>query len=351
MWYLTSPQIINSWPRDAQLLRKVNANYISDNVKQDKGDKSIPKTVQLEDVLSEQPPPSKYQQLFTKIARFVVELLRQSAVVVAVFLVFYVLSAPLLVASELYEMGSREYTFRYVASVLTGIFLLIGFLELGLHMLEEQRIYKFRFWLQRILHLYMAFIVWVGMAYLFLVATWFLLGILINPERSLPYGSAVATLAVHAATTMCRLKAWKEKVVGAFKDALDSAMRVVPVTLAASTVDTVIQHTRQIIPGSLGNSGSSLLSLYNSIFNDKTDTGEISDPLATLSHVMKNTREVIGNADQVNQLGEQHQETLNSIIGIYKLSSKFNLNLVYFRNCASWLARVYSSTKNPSKCH
>lgn len=48
--------------------------------------------------------------------------------------------------------------------------------------------------------------VWIGMAYIFLVATWFLLGILINPERSLPYGAAVATLAVHSGTTLRRLK-------------------------------------------------------------------------------------------------------------------------------------------------
>ncbi len=40
------------------------------------------------------------------------------------------------------------------------------------------------------------------------------------------------------------------------------------------------------------------------------------DPQAMLSQVMKSSREVIGNADQVNQLGEQHQNTLTSIIGM-----------------------------------
>lgn len=163
-------------------------------------------------------------------------------------MVFFALIAPLLAGSALYESGSRSYTFRYVASALTGLFLLVGFVELGLHMLEVSRIFRFRYWLQRVFHYYMAFMFWTAMAYLFLVATWFLLGILINPERSLPYGTAVATLGVHAGTTLRRLKSWKEKVVTSFKEAIDSAMKVVPVSLAAHTLDNVIQKTRQTLP-------------------------------------------------------------------------------------------------------
>jgi hypothetical protein len=139
------------------MLRKVNADLISDNVK-DKGktDKDGPRTLQLEEVLSEEPPRSRSQELALSLCRFIVELLRQSAIVTCVFVVFYILAAPLLVGSFLYESGTREFTFRYLASVLTGLFLLLGFVELGLHMLEVANLFKFRFWLQRTLHLYVS---------------------------------------------------------------------------------------------------------------------------------------------------------------------------------------------------
>lgn len=232
------------------MLKHVNADLISDNAKPDKSKKETdaPRTVQLETVLSEKPPPSKQKQMMNKALKFGIELARQSGIVIGVFLIFYVLAAPLLVGSELYEAGSQTFQFRYAASVISGLFLVIGFVELGLHMLEASRIFKLRYWLQRVFHYYMALMVWIAMAYLFLVATWFLLGILINPDRSLPYGAAVATLVVHAGTTVRRLKSWKEKVSSAFKHAIDSAMKVVPVTLATSTLDSVIEKTRQNLP-------------------------------------------------------------------------------------------------------
>lgn len=141
------------------MLRKVNSDLISDNAKEknNKVDKDAPRTLQLEEVLEEDPPLSKSQQLALSLFRFLAELVRQCAIVLCVFVVFYILAAPLLIGSFLYESGTREYTFRYVATAFTSVFLLLGFVELGLHMLEVANMFKFRFWLQRILHLYVPF--------------------------------------------------------------------------------------------------------------------------------------------------------------------------------------------------
>ncbi len=90
------------------MLKQVNADFISDKVKiEAPSNKKGSRTVQLEIVISEKPPPSKQAQMMKKVLRFSVELGRQSAIVVGVFAVFFALAAPLLGGSALFELGSR----------------------------------------------------------------------------------------------------------------------------------------------------------------------------------------------------------------------------------------------------
>jgi hypothetical protein len=85
--------------------------------------------------------------------------------------------------------------------MIVGVFLLtimflVFFVELGLYVMEAitSRIYIWRFYIQRLFSFFIIVLSWTCMFSIFLIATWFILGVVINTTRAAPYATGSVSL-------------------------------------------------------------------------------------------------------------------------------------------------------------
>lgn len=199
---------------DAQRMKSVNAQIVNPNKKRRRSRKVgagadasmdggegqdaatgggdvrvLPRSVDLAEALAEPARMSTWQKRMGKMSAVSGTALKQGALVLGLWIICVTLGIAIVAAAIIYEGDSESFVLRTVALIIFSIYLFFGSTELGFHMLEETRWYTARWAIQRTFHSLLALMSWFSLFSIFLVASWMGLGLIINPQRALPFAA------------------------------------------------------------------------------------------------------------------------------------------------------------------
>eukprot|EP01107_Rhizomastix_libera_P004163 TRINITY_DN17178_c0_g1_i1.p1 TRINITY_DN17178_c0_g1~~TRINITY_DN17178_c0_g1_i1.p1 ORF type:complete len:1796 (+),score=520.29 TRINITY_DN17178_c0_g1_i1:127-5514(+) len=214
----------------------------------------------------------------------------------ALFAIIPICCLPMIALSFLFENGFDSYNIRIITISLTGFNVLVGFVDFSMTFYKPRITILMKFYFLSFFAVLLVLL--VNVCLLFFVAVWVILGISINPTRTIPYAAAIGVTGIHVVTTIRRLDDWKNKILEAFNNALSSALSVVPRGIA----DTVTQKIDEV-RNTVGKSSQG---------NENSNPNEA--PQNILNNIMSQALTVFRDADTINKIGNANYAVVKELL-------------------------------------
>eukprot|EP00727_Mastigamoeba_balamuthi_P009585 m51a1_g5249 hypothetical protein (4366) ;mRNA; r:32829-49231 len=296
-----------TWKTNALLLivlKQSNAALLKGIAEGSGKEEEIIQTIQLENTIDVK-PPTNFQRRRDAALKFAVKLSQEVIGSVGPYLVLLIICAPSILLAFLFEFGTSEIWLRITVVFMAGLFLIICSVEFFMHLVEggtRSAAFTARYYYQIFLNRCVVVAIWLNLGCLLLVGTWMILGLIINPTRSMPYATAVGALVLHIAATAQRLGGWRQQVIGAFRGALDTALNIVPQGLRNTAAEQVASSKQDAVCDTQASSDQ--------------DAGDQPTQDEIVAEVLKDTQMAVDQADNVSKFGAQQRDLILSAIDV-----------------------------------